>query len=71
MAVNINAYYGNVIGDELGVTGIEEQLGDSEFEQKDGQKIAGLVPFVLNNRYDSVSAMLDEKAFYYEILGTE
>jgi hypothetical protein len=30
-----------------------------------------LVPFVLNNRYASVSAMLDEKAFYYEILGTE
>gem|GEM_PF-7086828 len=30
-----------------GVSGVEDMLGDSEFETKNGKKIAGLIPFMM------------------------
>ncbi|MEI6426531.1 MAG: hypothetical protein WCO66_04230 [Candidatus Absconditabacteria bacterium] len=71
IASNINQYYGNAMNDQAGVSGVEEMLGDSEFETQNGKKIAGLVPFILKNRYENIGAMIKERAFYYEILGTE
>ncbi|MDR2190188.1 MAG: hypothetical protein LBP53_03175 [Candidatus Peribacteria bacterium] len=56
------------MGDMGGVQGIEDMLGDSDFEKKDGKNSMGVVPFILNNRYANIGAMLKEKAFFYEIL---
>ncbi|MEI7562206.1 MAG: hypothetical protein WCJ39_00325 [bacterium] len=71
LSTKINEYYGNAMNDQAGVSGVEEMLGDSKFEEKNGKKIAGLVPFVLANRYADVGSMLKERAFYYEIIGAE
>jgi len=71
LATQINAYYGNTIGDMAGVSGVEDMLGDSEFETKNGKKIAGLIPFMMWNRYATVSNIISERAFYYEVVGTE
>lgn len=71
LATNINGYYLNASNSDYGVSAIEDQLGDSEFEKKDGKLMMGLVPFILNNRYESVNNILKERSFFYEIVGAQ
>ena len=70
-ATIINGYYLNATNSEFGISAVEDQLGDSEFEKKDGKMMMGLVPFILNNRYDSIDNILKERAFFYEIVGAQ
>ncbi len=64
---HVNEYYTNALWDEKGVYGVEDMLGDSKFDQWK----EGLVPWVLDNRYSSVSNILSERSFFYEIVGSE
>jgi len=46
----------------------QDELGASPMEDYKGEKIQGLVPFMLNNRYNKVSDILSEDSFGYEVV---
>lgn len=71
LATQVNAYYGNVLQDQWGISHVEDMLGDSDFEKKDGKQLNGLVPYMLAGRYKTIDNMLSTRAFYYEIVSTE
>lgn len=48
-----------------------DQLWNSKFETYKWEKIQGLVPFMLNNRYENIDSLLSEWTFYKEVIGTE
>ena len=47
LALLTNQYYGNAMHDQSGVAGVEDMLGDSAFEKRNGKSLNGLVPYVL------------------------
>jgi hypothetical protein len=47
LALATNQYYGNAMNDQAGVAGVEDMLGDSAFEKRNGKQLNGLIPYVL------------------------
>lgn len=47
LAQATNQYYGNAMNDQAGVAGVEDMLGDSAFEKRNGKQLNGLIPYVL------------------------
>ena len=47
LATMTNQYYGNAMNDQAGVAGVEDMLGDSTFEKRNGKQLNGLIPYVL------------------------
>ena len=66
-AIAVNEYQQNIMWDENWSQEVEDLMWDSDF---DNDK-AGLIPFMLSNRYANLDKMLSETSFYYEIIWTE
>jgi len=63
----VNEYQWNIMWDENWSVGVENLMWDSEFDKNR----VWLIPFILSNRYNSLSKMLSETSIFYEITGTE